>query len=370
MIRLIYITIIALIPLSILAEIAPLRIALVGPFTGAYAAYGSQLLAGATQAAQDINESGGIKGVMLEIVPMDDQCNPDIAITQAEQIVTSKEFPIVIGHVCSSATLATANIYAKAKILVITPTATNPKITQRNIATLFRMTGNDTQQAKTAAKFIVTHLHSKRVAVLHDQDLYSKDLADQVSENLTQLNSSPILYQAIPRGARKHTALIKKIKQLKADAVYFAGLYPEVSSLAKTMHALDLQIPFITGDGIALQKFILTVDNPRIANSVLMTFTTDAQSLISGKNATHKMQQKHLETTGYALYAYATVQVIANAVEHTNQTEGTILADYLHQHVVDTVLGKQSWDTNGDIIATDFKIYTWNGNKIVESAGL
>lgn len=346
------------------ATAPPIRIAFVGPFTGTYAAYGTQLLSGAMQAVTDLNNSEALKGVKLEIVPIDDQCNPEIAVSQAEKIIEDKDIAVVIGHVCSAPTLATMKIYAKANMLVITPTATNPQITQHNIPTLFRMTGNDEQQSTVAANFIVTKLHSKRVAIIHDQELYSRDLADLVSEKLAQHNAAPILYQAIPRGTKNFTALVKKLKHLKADAIYFAGLYPEVSGLAQALQVLELQIPLISADGIALNKFVSAVGGPRMANSVLMTFVQDPNTLVSSKTVIHNMQQQHLETTGYALYAYATVQSIAKAIESTNNTNGASLANWLHHHEVDTVLGKKSWDTNGDIINAEFKIYMWQGEHL------
>ncbi len=62
---------------------------------------------------------------------------------------------------------------------------------------------------------------------------FSKDLADFVSENLLQLGTTPVLYQGVARGTKNFTAIIKKMKALQVDAVYFAGLYPEVGALVK-----------------------------------------------------------------------------------------------------------------------------------------
>lgn len=348
------------------ASTPPIRIALVGPFTGSYAAYGTLLLSGASEAINDINQAGGVGGVHLEVVPIDDQCNPDLALAQAEQIVRNKQFHAVIGHACSSSTLATLKVYAQANILVITPTSTNPQITQHHIATIFRMIGKDDQQSAVAANFMVNKLHSKRIAILHDQELYSKDLADLVSEQLLHLNTTPILYQAIPRGTRNFTQVVKKLKLLKAEAVYFAGLYPEVSTLAKALKVLELQIPLVSADAIALNQFVSAAGGASVASSVLMTSAREPKGLISSKAVIHAMQQKHLETNSYSLYTYAAVQVLAKAIESVNNTDGAILASWLHQHEVDTVLGKKSWDTNGDIINSEFKMYAWQGKKNLE----
>lgn len=343
-----------------------IKIAFAGPFTGAYGAYGTQLLSGAMQAANDINSQGGIKGVKIEIDPLDDQCNPDLALKIAQNIIDSKSYHAVIGHVCSAATLATSNLYAKANMLVITPTATNNKITERNISTLFRMVGTDQQQSVAAANFIANTLKSKRIAILHDQELYSKDLADLVSEQLLQLGTTPVLYQGVLRGTHNFTPIIKKLKALDADAVYFAGLYPEVSSLAKTLNILELQIPLITADAAAINKLITNVGNPKVANSILMTFADNPHSLVSSKTVISAMQKNHLETTGYALYAYATVQVIAKAIDSTNTTDSHTLANWLHHNEVETVLGKKSWATNGDINNSQFRVYALQAqNKLI-----
>ncbi len=344
-----------------LAQANTIRIALVGPFSGAYAAYGNQLLTGASQAVNDLNLKWEPHGVKLEIIPIDDQCSPDLAIYQAEKIIAGQQYQAVIGHVCSAATLAAANSYAKANILLITPTATNPKITQRHLSTVFRMTGTDEQQSLAAAKFIANNLRSKRIAILHDDELYSKDLANLVSEQLVQLEKTPVLHQEIHRGKSNFTNLVNKLKNLQVDAVYFAGLYPEVSSLAKTLDSLQLQIPLITADGIALQKFVAATGDIKIAKSVLMTFGDDPKQMLSCQKTIQNMTKNKFESTGYALYAYAAVQTISQAFEKCNTTQGNTLAAWLHQHEVETVLGKKSWDSNGDIINSNFHIYSWSG---------
>lgn len=337
-----------------------LKIALVAPFSGHYSAYGTQLLSGAMQATTDINVKGGIGGMLIDIIPIDDQCNPDIAIQVATDIVQSKEYAAVIGHVCSAATLASSNIYAKANMLLITPTSTNNKITERKFDTVFRMTGNDDEQSLAAAEFIANTLKCKRVAILHDHELYSKDLADLVSAQLLQMGATPVLYQGITRGTRNFTPIIKKLNVLEADAIYFAGLYPEIASLAKTLDLLELQIPIITADGIAINKF-LDMASTKLASSILMTFADNPSNLVSSQVVINRMQANQLETTGYALYAYAAIEVLAQAFANANTTDGHKLANWLHQHEVDTVLGKKSWDTNGNINNAQFKIYNLIG---------
>lgn len=336
-----------------------LNIAVISPFSGHYAAYGTILLSGAIQAADDINSNGGVKGINLQIIPIDDQCDPKIAQSQAQKLIKEKKIHAIIGHVCSSCAMQTLEAYAKAKILVITPTATNVQITQQNIPTIFRMTGTDDQQAQVASNFLLQELKSSRIAILHDNEMYSKGLAELVSEDLVLANTYPIMHMSIERGTKNFKPVVKKLRELNADAVYFASLYPEVGELAKTLNVMQLQIPIISGDGVSLNQFITEAGGSKIAQSVLMTFVTDPNKLATSKEVVTKMQQKNMETNGYSLYAYAAVQAIAAAIAESNTTEGRALAHWLHQHEVDTVLGRKSWNTNGDIIDANFKIYVW-----------
>ena len=71
------------------------------------------------------------------------------------------------------------------------------------------------------------------------------------------------------------------------------------------------------------------------------------------------MRQAHLETNGYTLYAYAAVQAIAASLQDTKNTHGKTLAKWLHNNTVPTILGQKAWDTNGDIIDTEYKMYIW-----------
>jgi branched-chain amino acid transport system substrate-binding protein len=337
-----------------------INIALVIPMTGNYAGYGNQLLAGASQAVKNINKTGGILGDTLAIIPYDDKCQINLAKTIAKKLAKDQTIHAIIGHVTSATTLAAMPNYTKAKKLMITATATNPAITQKNLPTVFRISGRDDQQSKVIAKFITHELQSQRIAILHDQDLYGKNLADYVLEKLAKLKQRPVLYQGIARGTKNLTKIIEKFKDLEVDAVFYAALYPEVGNLAKAMQQAELQIPLITGDSIALNSFITAAGNRHAATTVIMSFGQEAKTIAQSKTIIEEMRQNHLETNGYAMYAYSAVQAIAAAMQATKSTNGLKLANWLHQNTVDTVLGLKSWDTNGDIIAADYNMHLWH----------
>ena len=345
-----------------LALAKTIKIALVIPLSGNYAGYGNQLLAGTAQAVKDINKLGGILGDTLEVVPYDDKCQPSLAATISKKLAKDPNIHAIIGHVTSSTTLAALDNYADAKKLLITVTTTNPQITQKNIPTVFRISGRDDRQSLVIAKFIATELQSKRIAILHDQDLYGKELADYVIEHLASLEQHPVLYYGVPRSTKDFAKLINKFKELEVDAVFFAALYPEVGNLAKAMHTQHLQIPLITGDSIALNSFVITAGSRHATTSVIMSFNNDAKNISKSLSIIEEMRKEHLETNGYTLYAYSAVQAIAAAMQATKSTNGLKLSKWLHHNTVNTALGLKSWDTNGDIIDAEYKMYIWNND--------
>ena len=116
-----------------------IKIGVAGPMTGGNAAFGEQFWRGASQAADDINAAGGIDGKKIELVKGDDACEPKQAVAVANRLIDQDKVAAVIGHFCSSSTIPASEVYADANIVVITPGSTNPKVTERNLPTVFRM---------------------------------------------------------------------------------------------------------------------------------------------------------------------------------------------------------------------------------------
>lgn len=337
-----------------------IKIGIAGPHSGAYAAFGEQLWRGASQAAQDINEKGGINGKKLELVKADDACEPKQAVAVANRIVDHEEVDAVVGHFCSSSTIPASEVYSDAEIIMITPASTNPIVTDRGLKTVFRTCGRDDQQGKVAANFIFKDLKSKRVAVIHDKDTYGKGIADSMIANLKSLGGGTVLYEGLTRGEKDFNALITKLKQVNADAVYFGGLHTEAGPLVRQLREQGMEIPFISGDGIVSEDFVTAAGGKKMVRGVYMTFGADPRQIPEGKKTVAKFRNNGFEPEGYTLYSYASMQIIAKAIENTRSMNGEILSSWLHQNKVDTVMGKKAWDTKGDLLVSDYVIYKWD----------
>ena len=338
----------------------PIKIGVAGPLTGPYAAFGEQLWRGAEQAAIDINAAGGVLGRSILLVRADDACEPKQAVAIASRLVDLDNVVAVLGHFCSSSTLPASNIYADAGILMITPASTNPMVTERQLPTIFRTCGRDDQQGIVGAEFVVKHLKAKRVAILHDKDTYGQGLADAMRDRLHKLSQKEVLYEGLTRGEKDFNALVTRLKSVKADAVYFGGLHGEAGPLVRQMREQGMTAPLISGDGIVSEAFVVAAGGPRFAEGVYMTFGADPRKIASGQAVVETFRKKGYEPEGYTLYAYATLQAMAASLKATQSQEGEKLAQWLHSHTVETVMGPKSWDKKGDLQVSDYVMYHWN----------
>lgn len=344
------------------AEDQFIKIGIAGPFSGSYASFGDQFWLGAEKAVDDINNRGGVNGKKLELVKADDACDPKQATDVAKRLVNDEKVTAVIGHFCSSSTLPASQIYADAGALMITPGSTNPTITERGLTTIFRLCGRDDQQSEVASKFMIKDLKVKNVAIIHDKDTYGKGLADAVKSDLEERRVKIGLYEGINRGNKNFAVLSDKIKKLEPDAIYFGGLHSDAGALVKQLRENNIEAPIIAGDGIVASDFVTSAGGHKQVKGIYMTFGIDPRTLKSAKETVKAFKEEQLDPEGYTLYSYAAVQAIARAMQETKSIDGHLLADWLHNHKVSTVLGEKSWDNKGDLKTTEYMMYEWNGN--------
>ena len=337
-----------------------IKIGIAGPMTGPYAAYGEQFWRGGTAAADKINAAGGIDGKQIELIKADDACEPKQAVSIANRLVDSEGVSAVLGHFCSSSTIPASDVYADAGILMMTPASTNPQVTDREIATVFRICGRDDQQGIVAADYIVNTLGAKRVAVIHDKDTYGQGLADAMKAHLNELGVTEVLYEGLTRGEKDFNALVTKIKASDADVVYFGGLHTEAGPLVRQMREQGLSTKFISGDGIVSADFVTAAGGPQFVQGVLNTFGRDPTKIEAGAAVVEEFRAAGFEPEGYTLYTYAALQSVADAMNGAKDTDGETVAEWLHTHPVETVMGPKSWDEKGDLKEIDYVMYEWD----------
>jgi len=155
-----------------------IKLGVAGPHSGDLASYGIPTTKAAELVVKDINAKGGVLGKQVELIVEDDVCKPEVATNTATKLA-GEGVHAVLGHICSGATKAALGIYNDSKIVVMSPSATNPGLTQSgDYPNFFRTIASDDAQARLEVDFALDKLGVKKIAVLHDKGDYGKGLAE------------------------------------------------------------------------------------------------------------------------------------------------------------------------------------------------
>jgi branched-chain amino acid transport system substrate-binding protein len=190
-----------------------IKLGVAGPHSGDLASYGIPTIKAAELVVKDINAKGGVLGKQVELVVEDDVCKPEVATNTATKLV-GEGVNVVLGHICSGATKAALGIYKDSNIVVMSPSATNPALTQSgDYPNFYRTIASDDAQARLEVDFALDVLKVKKVAVLHDKGDYGKGLAEFAKGFLEQdPRAEVVLYEGVTPGAVDYSAVVQKNK--------------------------------------------------------------------------------------------------------------------------------------------------------------
>jgi branched-chain amino acid transport system substrate-binding protein len=339
---------------------AQVKLGIAGPLTGPNAAFGAQLKNGGDQAVEDINAAGGILGQKITVTYGDDVSDPKQGVSIANKFAADG-VKFVLGHFNSGVTMPASEAYQENGILEITPSATNPKITERGMWNIFRTCGRDDQQGAVAGDYIAKNFKGKKVAVVHDKTTYGQGLADETKKAMNAKGIKEVLYEGVNLGEKDFSALVSKIKASGADLVYWGGLHTEGGLIVRQMRDQGVKAPLMGGDGITSDEFA-SVGGPGVEGT-LMTYGPDPRNRPEAKAVLDKFRAKKFEPESYTLYSYAAVQIIKQAAEAAKSLDPKKVADQIKSgQKFKTVIGEISYDKKGDVTRLDYVMYVWKKN--------
>ncbi|MGB5749837.1 MAG: ABC transporter substrate-binding protein [Desulfobacterales bacterium] len=234
-----------------------IRIGVASPFTGDLAAYGDNIKAGVTLKLNEINDAGGINGQKIELVWGDDLCAPKDAGTVGSKFAADKSIVAVIGHLCSSATLAAMPIYVRAGLPAISPTSTNPTIGDVGKGWFFRNCYTDDFQGKYLASYVVPKLLGKSsVAIFYENNDYAIGLKDAFMAGAKSGGVKVTGAEAYVAKTTDFTPQLTKLLRDKPDTIFLCGYHPEGALIAGQARKLGFSGPFFGADGIDNEDYI------------------------------------------------------------------------------------------------------------------
>ncbi len=220
-----------------------------GSLTGVTATFGKSTQRGIEMALDELNQTGGMEGKRFKIVVEDDQSKPEEAATAVKKLINQDKVLMILGEVASSRTLAGAPICQDAKIPLITPASTNPKVTQVGDY-IFRVCFIDPFQGEVMAKFARNTLKVSKAAILKDiKNDYSVGLAQFFTETFTGLGGQVIAEESYAEGDIEFRAQLTSLKAKNPEVIFIPGYYTEIGLIARQARDLGIKVPLIGGDG-------------------------------------------------------------------------------------------------------------------------
>jgi branched-chain amino acid transport system substrate-binding protein len=228
----------------------------VGSITGSEATFGTSTRDGVALALKALNDAGGINGRKLRVQLYDDEGKPEEAASTITKLITQDHVLAVIGEVASSRSIAMAPIAQNYKVPLISPSSTNPKVTQIGDY-IFRVCFIDPFQGTVMAKFAINDLHAKTAAILRDtKSDYSIGLATFFIEAFKKAGGTIVKDEAYTSGDVHFKSQLTSVKNLKPDVIFVPGYYTEVGLIARQARELGLTAPLLGGDGWDSPKLI------------------------------------------------------------------------------------------------------------------
>jgi branched-chain amino acid transport system substrate-binding protein len=226
-----------------------IRIGEVGSMTGSEATFGQSTHNGILLALKEINSKGGVKGKKLEVTSLDDQGKPEEAATAVTRLITQNGAQAILGEVASSRSIAMAPIAQKYQIPMVTPSSTNPKVTELGDY-IFRVCFIDPFQGAVMAKFALNNLKIKKVAVLRDvKSDYSVGLANFFTDTFKKGGGQIVIDQSYSGGDMDFKSQLTSIRAKGPEAIYVPGYYTEVGLIGRQARELGIKVPLMGGDG-------------------------------------------------------------------------------------------------------------------------
>jgi len=309
----------------------PILVGYYGDLSGRTSSFGQSTKNGVEMAADEINKAGGIDGRTIQIVTEDDQGEPNKAATVVTKLINQDKVIALLGEVASSNSLAAAPKAQGSKVPMISPSSTNPAVTQVGDY-IFRVCFIDPFQGEVMAKFSANNLKAKRAAILYDFNSdYSRGLYQFFKRSFTQLGGQIVSEQSYTQGDRDFSGQLTAIRSSNPEVIYVPGYYGEVGVIANQTKQLGIKAPLLGGDGWdAPQLWQLggaSLNGDYISNH----YSVDDPSPAIQKFVADYKGRYNILPDALAALGYDSMKVLADAIKRAGTTENTKLRDAIAQ---------------------------------------
>ncbi|MGZ4987210.1 MAG: ABC transporter substrate-binding protein, partial [Limisphaerales bacterium] len=297
--------------------------------TGKEATFGQMSHHGTELAINELNAKGGVLGRKFDLITEDNQSKPGESKTIAIKLISRDKVICVLGEVASGRSLEAAPICQANKVPQISPSSTNPKVTEIGDY-IFRVCFIDPFQGTVMAKFAKDTLKTKNVAVLTDvASAYSVGLATYFKETFVKNGGMIVMEQKYSGGDKDFKAQLTAIKGVTPDAIFIPGYYTDVGLIARQARDLGITVPLFGGDGWESAKLV-EIGGPAIDGAYFSTHFSPEEKSPVIEDFVAKFKKAYNEAPdAMAALGYDSAMLLADAIKRCGTTDEPKLRDAL-----------------------------------------
>ena len=305
----------------------PIVIGHFASMTGAQATFGISTDRAICLAIKDKNDAGGVNGRKIALVTIDDAGKQTEAATAVTRLINDHKVVAVLGEVASSLSLAGGPIAQKSKVPMISPSSTNPDVTDVGDY-IFRVCFLDDFQGWVGAKFAKDNLKATKAAILYDQSqAYSSGLADYFDKAFKALGGEIVTKQAYTGGNLEISAQLQAIKGANAEVVFVPGYYSDAGTIIRKGKEAGITAKFLGGDGWDSEE-LPKIAGPAINGNYFTNHYAPEEDRPEVKNFVAKYKASYHSTPdGLAALGYDAALVLFDSMQRAKSLSGPDLRE-------------------------------------------
>ena len=341
-----------------------IKIGVVGPLTGQFAAVGQSQINGAEMMAKEINAAGG--KYTIELISEDDASNCDQSVNATVKLITKDRVAAILGACNSPCALAMIPMTERYKIPQFT-FGVGTAITKQGSKWVYRVAVGAPGQTKVLADYAVNKLGQKKIAVLYSDDEYGASMAEGFKTALEKMNLQPAAYESYPRSDKDFSGQLITVKNSGATCLYATGSYAASALISKQAQQLGMNLQLIGDTGNATPKYIELGGNAVDGAVIVEPFTSaDPDPKIQAFCKEYKIQYER-DPDGWVAEMYDTVGMINAAVVKADKIDPVTIRDFVagfkHGNGYKGILGEWYFDQEGNANFDLYKVKIVNGTK-------
>lgn len=309
-----------------------IKIGVILPLTGGSSIAGLEVLSGIVTAQEEINDAGGVLGKKIELIKEDDESIPTKGVTAAHKLITRDKVFALIGTYNSAVALPTSDVARRSKIPMVTGGSTATSVTLKNTPGdpwFFRPFPGSDEQGTQSAEDVVFTLKKKRLAILYENTAYGKDLEKKFREVTTKAGATILSSDTYNHGDTDFYSQLTKLKTLKPDATYIAGLVAEAVSILRQARELGFETQFVGSGGLMSDKLIELAGEAAEGFAVSTMYEPNTPNPVGAAFGERYFKRWGKKASVHIALGYDSMNVLADAIKRAGSTDGVAIRNAL-----------------------------------------